>query len=303
MVNSIAEVGFAAQRKCSNRQAARQYIDEKHGQTQQSHTMISSRKKSIARPRPAVIVPPRGIGPIKEPNDNDVLCGRGGCNSTHMGNGHFRELVCAHRHEYAGETKLERAHIAAAVVQDIRGKQPPGRFLKEDPDGMWYDIGDTKAIKKAGQALREDADGTVPDLGTETPDTPVGAAPAANATLHAAVQCFPQQTARKPDEHQVDSLFGQTFYMTNTSEPSEILGLSSSTIAAMPWGVSAEKMQERDAPRHHESPPQNPILAGDASVNSMSIGSGGFASLESLKSNMSAVPQNLQALDLVGCSL
>ena len=60
--------------------------------------------------------------------------------------------------------KLEKAHIAAGVVQQIRNMEPSGRFLKEDGDsGMWYDIGDAKAIKKVGQALREDA----PDIREE----------------------------------------------------------------------------------------------------------------------------------------
>lgn len=35
-------------------------------------------KKSKAQPRPQVLIPPKGIGPISEPNQNDVLCGRGG---------------------------------------------------------------------------------------------------------------------------------------------------------------------------------------------------------------------------------
>ena len=35
-------------------------------------------KKSKAQPRPTVHIPPKGIGPIAEPNQNDVLCGRGG---------------------------------------------------------------------------------------------------------------------------------------------------------------------------------------------------------------------------------
>jgi hypothetical protein len=34
-------------------------------------------RKSTAQPRPKLNVPPRGIGPIVDPNDNDVLCGRG----------------------------------------------------------------------------------------------------------------------------------------------------------------------------------------------------------------------------------
>jgi len=57
---------------------------------------------------------------------------------------------------------VEKARIAAEVVTRIREQNPAGRFLKEDPanNGMWLDIGDEKARKKAGQALREDA----PDL-------------------------------------------------------------------------------------------------------------------------------------------
>ena len=56
--------------------------------------------------------------------------------------------------------KLEKAHIAAQIVYMIRSMNPPGRFLKEDPDGSWWDIGDQKAIKKVGQAMREDAPNT-----------------------------------------------------------------------------------------------------------------------------------------------
>ena len=117
-------------------------------------------KKSTAQPRPAMHVPPRGIGPISEPNVNDVLCGRGGRINAHEGNVQFREIVVINKKEYLAKTtkKLEKAHIAARVIEHIRTMNPPGRFLKEDSDtGLWYDIGDAKAIKKAGQALREDA--------------------------------------------------------------------------------------------------------------------------------------------------
>ena len=52
--------------------------------------------------------------------------------------------------------KLQKAHIAANVVRTIR--REGGRFLREDSNntGMWYEIGDARAIRKAGQALRED---------------------------------------------------------------------------------------------------------------------------------------------------
>lgn len=123
-------------------------------------------RKSTAQPRPKLTVPPRGIGPITDPNENDVLCGRGGRINSHPGNIKFRDVINARKKEYLAPTtkKLEKAHIAAAIVYDIRAMEPPGRFLKEERDtGLWYDIGDAKAIKKTGQALREDA----PDIRSE----------------------------------------------------------------------------------------------------------------------------------------
>jgi hypothetical protein len=91
---------------------------------------------------------------------NDVLCGRGGRINSHTGNIQFREIIASLKKDYLAKTtkKLEKAHIAAKIIYDIRSMEPPGRFLKEDRDtGLWFDIGDAKAIKKAGQALREDA--------------------------------------------------------------------------------------------------------------------------------------------------
>jgi len=123
-------------------------------------------RKSTAQPRPEVHVPPRGIGPIVDPNENDVLCGRGGRINSHPGNIRFRNIISVNKKEYLASTtkKLKKAHIAAKIVYDIRGLDPAGRFLKEDTDtGLWFDIGDAKAIKKTGQALREDA----PDIRNE----------------------------------------------------------------------------------------------------------------------------------------
>lgn len=127
---------------------------------QQQSTTTPMGRKSTAQPRPALNVPPRGIGPIVDPNINDVLCGRGGRINSHAGNVQFRDVIQSRKKEYLAPStkKLEKAHIAAAIVNDIRGMDPPGRFLKEDRDtGLWFDIGDAKAIKKTGQALREDA--------------------------------------------------------------------------------------------------------------------------------------------------
>lgn len=122
-------------------------------------SMFSKKKVPSGQPRPEISVLPRSIGPIYHPNENDVLCGRGGRINSHVGNIRFRKMVAIRKTDYIGKStkKFEKAHIASNIVQQIRAMNPPGRFLKEDPDGAWFDIGDHKAIKKVGQALREDA--------------------------------------------------------------------------------------------------------------------------------------------------
>ena len=117
------------------------------------------KKASTAKPRPRVYVLPRGIGPIKDPNDNDVLSGRGGRVNAHAGNVQLRAMVAQHKDGYLSTStkKLEKAYIAADIVYHIRSLTPSGRFLIADPDGTWYDIGDERAIRKVAQALREQA--------------------------------------------------------------------------------------------------------------------------------------------------
>ena len=107
-------------------------------------------------PPPTNEVLPRGIGPIDVPNPNDVLSGRGGRINAHPGNVQFRTIIGSMKSTYLSPKtrKLEKAHIANDIVRRIRRLDPPGRFLKEDKDGTWWDIGDEKARKKAGQALR-----------------------------------------------------------------------------------------------------------------------------------------------------
>ena len=97
---------------------------------------------------------------IRTPHPHDVLCGLGGRDDIHPGNVRFRALVDAHKRTYLDPRtkKVEKARIAARIVSDVRALDPPGRFLREDPHtGMWVEIGDERAWKKAGQALRESA--------------------------------------------------------------------------------------------------------------------------------------------------
>lgn len=100
---------------------------------------------------PRVVVNPGDGGLISELNNNDVLSGRGGRINNHPGNITFR-LVCQdYKHEYLDPRtrKLEKAHVAARLVTQIRSTNPPGRFLKEDQSnpGFFIEIGDQKAWK------------------------------------------------------------------------------------------------------------------------------------------------------------
>lgn len=95
---------------------------------------------------------------VRKPHPHDVLSGRGGRINSHPGNVRFREIVDANKRRYLDPRtkKVDKARIAARIVSDIRSSDPPGRFLKVDPDtGLWVEIGDEKAWKKTGQALRE----------------------------------------------------------------------------------------------------------------------------------------------------
>jgi hypothetical protein len=134
---------------------------------------VSPKKKNMAvgtiknhpRPKVSIVVPPRGIGPVDEPNPNDVLSGRGYKVNIHPGNVQFREFIARRKQEYIhAHHPMDKTSIAASIVHEIRHEvQPPGRFLKYESvagtcgGGSWYDIGDEHAIKKVGQALREDA--------------------------------------------------------------------------------------------------------------------------------------------------
>jgi hypothetical protein len=111
--------------------------------------------------RPSLHIPPKAGGAIVEPNINDCLLGRGGKINKHYGNVQLRNIVAARQLEYLSNStgKLDKAYIAADIVASIRtANNPPGRFLEQDvKTGIWYEIGDQRAIRKVLQALREHA--------------------------------------------------------------------------------------------------------------------------------------------------
>ena len=102
--------------------------------------------------------PYHSINYISDIGPNDVLCGRGGATNSNSGNRNFRSVVRDHQERYLNAKKKDKPAVSELVLNMIRNRDPPGRFLKKDPlSGGWYDIGDVRAKEKASQALREGA--------------------------------------------------------------------------------------------------------------------------------------------------
>ena len=98
---------------------------------------------------------PGGLG-IETPHPHDILSGRGGASNNHMGNKIYR-TVCEHNKGlYAAAPRNEKLPIAVAIVEAVRSRDPPGRFLeRKKEDKLWYEVNDKRAIDKTAQALRE----------------------------------------------------------------------------------------------------------------------------------------------------
>jgi hypothetical protein len=109
---------------------------------------------AVVRPAREVVVVLQGI---QRPHDHDVKCGRGNPAKDHPGNHWYRRRVHERKAEYdSARSKQEKRRIAKEIVDLVRNRRPPGRFLERDPrTGLWNEIGDGKAIAKAGQALRD----------------------------------------------------------------------------------------------------------------------------------------------------
>ena len=106
---------------------------------------------------PVLNVIPRSIGPISNPNENDVLCGRGKGINKHAENVHHRSVIQSQKSDYLRQNTIPgKAHIVAGIVNTIRARNPAGCFLQQDKGtGMWFDIGDVEAMKKTRKAITD----------------------------------------------------------------------------------------------------------------------------------------------------
>merc|ERR1711865_1157489 len=80
---------------------------------------------------------------IKDPNDNDVLGGRGSITQKWSGNKKYNRILHSKKTQYFSLTEEnEKKGLIMEIVTQFRRMNPPGRFLKEiEGTGMWCDMG------------------------------------------------------------------------------------------------------------------------------------------------------------------
>ncbi|KAL3943848.1 MAG: hypothetical protein SGBAC_002099 [Bacillariaceae sp.] len=93
---------------------------------------------------------------IHEPHENDVLMGRGGKNNQHVGNEQLRTFARGRSTNYQNASKKGKSSISRELVRIVRDLQPPGRFLRKNPEtNKWEDVGNDVAREKTSQVLRD----------------------------------------------------------------------------------------------------------------------------------------------------
>lgn len=89
-----------------------------------------------------------------EPTANDVLSGRGVSFNRHPGNEQFRLLIDKQTDAYGSGTKKQKMAISRSIAEAIYALEPPGRFLKKDPDtGEWIELSLKEAATRTSQAM------------------------------------------------------------------------------------------------------------------------------------------------------
>jgi len=97
-----------------------------------------------------------GIGAVVEnPEDFDILLGRGKTSFNHVGNRRFRVFIEIHLQRYMdAQSRMEKTLVVNSVVEAIQ--DGGGRFLKQDTKTKkWHKVSAKMAREKVGHALRD----------------------------------------------------------------------------------------------------------------------------------------------------
>ena len=88
------------------------------------------------------------------------MTGRGQGPRNHPGNVYLRQIAQQRVQQYAATSKQsDKEEIAKSVIDSIKSREPPGRFLKktvDEPNGrtVWRIMSERQAIEKVKQAMR-----------------------------------------------------------------------------------------------------------------------------------------------------
>jgi len=94
---------------------------------------------------------------IKNPHDNDVVGGRGKGFINHPGNIDYRRLVVFECDRYIAGSNEEKKRIVSQIINKVKSKNPPGRFLNRDKKtDPWTCMDVDKILRKVSHSLRED---------------------------------------------------------------------------------------------------------------------------------------------------
>ena len=81
----------------------------------------------------------------------------------HPGNARYRKIIESRALHYKISSGLERNLVIKQTLQEWRGQEPTGNFLKLDGLGLWYDVGDKMArIKVSKDLMRKASEVKVP---------------------------------------------------------------------------------------------------------------------------------------------
>ena len=91
------------------------------------------------------------------PSEYDVVCGRGKGVYNRPGNKRFRRIVQTYVDEYISmKSKVDKSQLLSRIIDKVRAQNNgTAAFIKQNKDGIWFDIGDEQAREKVGHAIRE----------------------------------------------------------------------------------------------------------------------------------------------------
>ena len=112
------------------------------------------REKKKSQGRPYAAAEDDSTSPGKDicPTEHDVLSGRGNGINAHPGNQIYRKVILRFKDGYIAASKRDKASFPSKIISEIEKTDPPGRFLRFNPESNgWIQMPMKNAITKTRQ--------------------------------------------------------------------------------------------------------------------------------------------------------